>query len=358
MRRVLYFVSLVTLTTMFSCNKAENSSLVQADVVSAPLSLVTKAYGDKTPKLVVYVETNDVNPLNAGDYCLGCSSCDSCSTCSPVVDVVELFAANIHKETVNNTTRPTLYLNDKLTPVLEYGGYLDYVAPLQAKGIKVLLTVLGDWQGIGVANMDDTQATQFATILAKVVDRYNLDGIGFDDEYAGYSGSLVSGSFGNIITKLHALLPSNKLITVFQWGNYSQISSTAGALIDYAYHGYFGTSSYYYITSSSISGVTNDRWSPLSLNLGNTYNSNTVKTRATSAKNGGYGAIMCFNLRPRSDVDPLPVFNAIAEGAYGSTAMACSCSITDPTISAGDRPRDAGSITGGFTITYDDVLNW
>ena len=63
MKRVLYFVSLVTLTTMFSCNKAENSSLVQADVVSAPLSLVTKAYGDKTPKLVVYVETNDVNFL-------------------------------------------------------------------------------------------------------------------------------------------------------------------------------------------------------------------------------------------------------------------------------------------------------
>ena len=32
--------------------------------------------------------------------------------------------------------------------------------------------------------MNDTQTTQFAQILAYVVDRYGLDGIGFDDEYS------------------------------------------------------------------------------------------------------------------------------------------------------------------------------
>lgn len=58
----------------------------------------------------------------------------------------------------------------------------------------------------------------------------------------------------------------------------------------------------------------------------------------------------------QADVVSAPL--SLVTKAYGSTAMACSCSITDPTISAGDRPRDAGSITGGFTITYDDVLNW
>ncbi len=36
-------------------------------------------------------------------------------------------------------------------------------------GIKVLLTVLGDWQNIGVTSMNDTQADQFATILAYAV---------------------------------------------------------------------------------------------------------------------------------------------------------------------------------------------
>ena len=341
MRKSLLFVALVGMTaTMFSCNKAENpfQPVSQAEESHAA---VTKAYGDKTPKVAVYVETNDVNPLNAGDYCMDGAA---------FVDIVELFAANIHAD---GNGDPCLYLNDKLTPVLENGGAATYVAPLQAKGIKVLLTVLGDWAGVGVANMTDAQAQQFAEILAYAVDRYGLDGIGFDDEYANYSGSLVSDSYGNIIKKLHALLPSTKLITVFQWGNYSQIDATAGAMIDYAYHGYFGTSLYYYITSSSIPGVTNDRWSPLSLNLGNTYNSNTVKTRAASAKNGGYGAIMCFNLRPRSEVDPLPVFNAIAQGAFNSTVSMCTN--VESGVTAGNRSRDAGSVSTGYTITYEDI---
>ena len=76
-----------------------------------------------------------------------------------------------------------------MTNLLENGGYQTYVKPLQDKGIKVLLTVLGDWQGIGVANMNDTQTTQFAKILAHAVEKYGLDGIGFDDEYANYSST-------------------------------------------------------------------------------------------------------------------------------------------------------------------------
>lgn len=63
-------------------------------------------------------------------------------------DIVELFASNIHKQTVGTSEEPTLYLNDKLTPVLENGGVNTYIAPLQAASMKVLLTVLGDWQGI------------------------------------------------------------------------------------------------------------------------------------------------------------------------------------------------------------------
>lgn len=49
----------------------------------------TRAYGDKSPKIVVYVETDNTNPLNAGDYLL--------SDSSTVVDIVELYAAYIEK---------------------------------------------------------------------------------------------------------------------------------------------------------------------------------------------------------------------------------------------------------------------
>ena len=161
---------------------------------------------------------------------------------------MELFASNIHKRTVNGVVEPTLYLNDKMTNLLENDGYLTYVKPLQDMGIKVLLTVLGDWQGIGVANMNDTQTTQFAKILAHAVEKYGLDGIGFDDEYADYS-STNSTSYSQIIIKLHELMPADKLITVFQWGNYNSINTEARALIDYAYHGYFGSS---FITSGIV----------------------------------------------------------------------------------------------------------
>lgn len=323
---VKMFAFFATMAGVLSCNQIERSELQMNE--SDDLLISTKSFGQKDPILTVYVETNDVNPLNAGDYTMP----DGTS----FIDIVELFAANIHKDGNGN---PTLYLNDKLTNVLENGGAATYVAPLQAKGIKVLLTILGDWQGIGVANMTDEQSTQFAAILAYAVNRYGLDGVGFDDEYANYSGSLVSDSFAKIIKKLHALMPSDKLITVFDWGNTSQIDAEASACIDFAYHGYFGS----YYTSSGITGMTTNKWSPISFNLGNYNSTNNAESYAGSAFDDGYGAMMCFNLRTRNDNDPLPLFQTLSNGAYDGSVISCS---------NGNRARTAGSVASGYTITY------
>ena len=332
MKTKFFFASLVAAAGMLvSCNKEMAPSVKNTDETTP----MTKAYGDKTPVVTAYIETNDTNPLNAGDY--------FDENGEPFFDIVELFASNIHKETVNGQARPTLYLNDKLTPVLEGTGVTTYVRPLQELGIKVLLTVLGDWQGIGVANMNDTQAEQFAAILAYAVEKYGLDGIGFDDEYANYSGSLVSGSFGNIITKLHAKLPADKLITVFAYGYTYQINSAAGALIDYAY-----TNFTYWNGTPGISGVTKNRWAPIALNLGNTFSSsslNTIRSNSKRAKDEGYGAIMTFNLRKSSEMNPMPVLQAISDG-IGCGELACI---------DGDQPRDAGSVSEGYTLTYSEA---
>ena len=316
---------------MISCQQAEEPTM---DKAQEPV-VKTRAYGDKTPKVTIYVETNDVNPLNAGDYLL--------SDGSAYADIVEFFAANLNKETVNGVVRPTLYLNDKMTNLLENGGAATYVQGLQAKGIKVVLTVLGDWQGIGVANMNDTQTTQFAKILAHAVEKYGLDGIGFDDEYSNYSSSLISGSFGSIITKLRNLMPAGKLITVFQYGNYgsSQINATAGAQINHAYAN-FG-----YNTYIGISGVTKDRFAPLSINLGSIAgNVSYYGDRAYDLAEAGYGSIMHFNLRTRSQADPLPLFKAIADGAWGETNVTCD---------NGNRPQDWTFVSSGYEITMDEV---
>ncbi|WP_289066399.1 glycosyl hydrolase family 18 protein [uncultured Alistipes sp.] len=331
MKRNLFFAATMLLAAAVSCQKAE--PLAETDAANAAL---TRAY-NMTPKITIYVETNDVNPLNAGDYLL--------SDGTPYASIVELFASNIHAETVGGIVRPTLYLNDKMTNLLENGGTEKYIKPLQDKGIKVLLTVLGDWAGIGLANMNDTQAEQFAKILAYAVEKYGLDGIGFDDEYANYSTALVRGSFGNIITKLRGLMPADKLITVFQYGNCgsSQIDAAAGALINYAY-----TNFSYWNTYIGIAGVTKDRYAPEAINLGD-YLSTSVINRygnnAYDAAEQGYGAIMHFNLRTKSDRDPLKLFNAIADGAYGETV----------TCENGNRPQDWTFVPGGFTISIDDV---
>ena len=332
MKTKFFFASLAAAAGMLiSCNKEMTPSVQDTDETTT----MTKAYGDKTPVVTAYIETNDTNPLNAGDY--------FDENGEPFFDIVELFASNIHKETVNGQVRPTLYLNDKLTPVLEGTGVTTYVRPLREVGIKVLLTVLGDWQGVGVANMTDTQAEQFAEILAYAVEKYGLDGIGFDDEYANYSGSLVSGSFGNIITKLHAKLPADKLITVFAYGYTNQINSAAGALIDYAY-----TNFTYWNGTPGISGVTKDRLAPIALNLGNTYSSsalNIIRTNSKRTKDEGYGAIMTFNLRRSSEVDPMPVLQAISDG-IGCGELSCD---------NGNRARTAGSVSTGYTLTYSEA---
>lgn len=290
---------------------------------------------------MVYVETNDTNPLNAGDYYLPDGK--------PLMDMVEFFAANIHKRTVNGLIQPTLYFNPELTRLLEPDpadtlntGYRKYVKGLQDKGIKVLITIIGDHQGIGLATMNSVQTTQFANILAHAVEKYNLDGIGFSDHYAD-ADYFVATSYSEIITKLHALMPSGKLITVNDWGHTASLSDDAKACIDYAYHGYWGTSYY----ASGLLGKAH--WSAMSLNLGSFYNSSWVlqiNDNAYRTFEDGFAAICNFNLRRSSETDPIRVFEALADGAYD---------VTEVVRDGGDRPQDWTFISGGYEITMDDV---
>ncbi len=323
---------LLSVVLMSSCSKEANtiSTLTTSSVSTARVA--TKGVGDKSPHTLVYIETNDVNPLNAGDWYL-----DDGTT---FFDYVCLFASNIHKTTVGNDTQPTLYLNDKLTPILE-GGLSTYVQPLQNQGIGVLLGVLPDWQYIGFSNMTTTQADEFATILHYAINKYGLQGVVFDDEYSG-TNSIVNGSYSRIISKLRELEPNTKII-VFDWGGTSYISSSAAGDIDYANHGYFSGYflPYYY---SSISGMNAARWSPISLEIGGSYNysSSNLQSWASSAVNGGYGETMFFNLRPISDNNPSSILQNIASGAAWGTVSYTNA----------DRAQDITPVTGGYTITY------
>lgn len=337
MKQLAYLIFIIALG-LVSCSRVEIPINDKEQSVSD--KAVTKALGDKYPMVSVYVETNDVNPLNAGDYFFANDG-------SSFVDIVELFASNIFKETVNGQVRPVLVLNDKLTNILENGGTEKYVRPLQDLGLKVLLTVIGHHNRIGLANMNSLQTSQFAEILAYAVEKYGLDGIGLNDEYADYpylgDGAVNNTSFSEIIIKLRGLLPPDKIITVFDWGNTNTISQEAAACIDYAYHGYYGN----YNIRSNIAGMTKERWSPLAFNLGVVNSARTVKAYAERAVNENYGAIMLFNLRTRDDQDPMPVFQAISDGAYQGMEILCD---------GGNRPRDVEISPEWYWITYDMAI--
>lgn len=354
---LLRFVALLGIVNfMASCTSPK------LDNESKPMksSSLTRSNSGLAPVMQVYVETNDVNPLNAGDYYY--------MDGTPVVNIVEFFASNIHRRTVNHVTEPTLWLNPELTRLLEPDpeqpdstGYHKYVKGLQDKGIKVLLSVIGNWQGIGLCNMNDMQTTQFAAILAHVVEKYGLDGIGFSDSYANYgcnseSPNVNLTSYSQIITKLHSLMPDDKLITVYYWGNIGNVSSDAWACVDYAYTPGWSGSYSSYIPDP----LTMNHWAPISLYLGTFFtNSNYIilGNSVLYACENNAAAICSFNLRTRDDRDPFRIFETIGtELAYYKNK--------EPNDEGeyiycdnGNRPQDWDFIPGGLTITYDDAVN-
>lgn len=298
----------------------------------------------------VYVETNDVNPLNALCYV-------KTGTTTPFVDRVTLFAANMNKDAA--TGDPTLYFNKELRGYMD--NYATYVKPLQDAGIKVLLGILPNWQGIGFCNLTPTQATDYAELVAWAVYTYGLDGVMCDQEYPGTTAT-VSGSYGNFIKALRAEFNAGglgKLIHVFQWGGTSvigssQIDATAGAMIDLVDHGSFGAGVY---ASSSITGVTTGRFIPVAVQLGNSYSDSNLKTiRRNAAKvvSQGYAGVMGFNLRCGSDVDASPVLSAWAQGFNGisSTLTALTPRLVEWN---GTCYPEGPEVDPGITFTKADI---
>jgi len=190
------------------------------------------------PKSVVYVEVNNHNLLNAGSYTLVESG-------APLFDIAIIFASNINYDAVQG--KAVLHHNDNVTAVLDNKDQL--IKPLQDKGMKVLLSILGNHQGVGFANFTDRAAAHdFAQQLADAVAAYNLDGIDFDDEYAKYGENgqppANDSSFVLLVEELRLLIP-NKIISLYNIG--PAVSNTewqgrkVGDYVNYSWQAYYGS---------------------------------------------------------------------------------------------------------------------
>ena len=327
--RLLTF-ALCAMVALFSCTEqAETEIPPNGDVV-------TRTVGGKTPIISAYIEVNDTNPLNVGSYYMGDK---------PFFDIALIFAANIH---VDNNGYPALHFNDHVTAIM--ADVDQYIRPLQAKGIKVVLSIIGDRKGLGVANLTDSHADKFASILQYTVDHYGLDGIDLDDEYARYGEygfpAANTTSYGNLINKLRERLGPNKIISVYDWGYSYTIDSIAAANLDYAWSGNMGASSY---SKPNISGLPNNKWSAQKLNLRNNYFPiflHHIKMKSTQAKRDGMGAILTYDIRIASEKDPLPVLKKMAEGAFAQ----------DVTYDGNEYPKNWTPAVDRLTITYDDII--
>ena len=260
------------------------------------------------PISVAYVEVNNNSMLNVGKYTLAQGG-------GNVFDIGVIFAANINY----NTTTKSAYLsfNPNVQNVLN--NVSTQVRPLQAKGIKVMLSILGNHQGAGFANFPSQQAAAaFAKQLSDTVTKYGLDGIDFDDEYAEYgnngTGQPNASSFVYLVTALRAAMPT-KLISLYNIGPAASRLSYGGVNItskfNYAWNPYYGT---WGVPSIALpkSGL-----SPAAVQIAATSTS-TAASLAQRTVSEGYGVFLTYNL---GAADSHTYISSFTRPLYGKDAV-------------------------------------
>lgn len=269
----------------------------------------TSAAPRKTgPITVAYVEVNNNSMLNVGKYELAQGG-------GNVFDIGVIFAANINYDTA--TKSAYLYFNPNVQNVLDHVS--TQVRPLQAKGIKVLLSILGNHQGAGFANFPSQQAAAaFAKQLSDAVTKYGLDGVDFDDEYAEYgtngTGQPNASSFVHLVTALRAAMPT-KLISLYNIGPAASRLSYGGVDItskfNYAWNPYYGTWGVPNIALPK-SGL-----SPAAVQIAAT-SAGTAAGLAQRTVSEGYGVYLTYNL---GAADSHTYISSFTKPLYGQDAV-------------------------------------
>ncbi|PZE54888.1 endo-beta-N-acetylglucosaminidase H [Curtobacterium sp. MCLR17_044] len=258
------------------------------------------------PTSIAYVEVNNDELANVGRYTL--------ENGANAFDVAIIFAANINYE----DGKAVLYNNENVQRTLDQAA--TQIRPLQAKGIKVTLSVLGNHQGAGLANFPTKAAARdFAAQVSATVKKYGLDGVDLDDEYSDYG---VNGtpqpnqqSIGWLISALRADMPG-KIISFYDIGPSSDALKTAspsiGGKLDYAWNPYYGT-----YTAPTIPGLPKSKISAAAVDIQNTPQATAVSL-AQRTKADGYGVFMTYNLPGGDESASVSSFTKVLYGQAAS----------------------------------------
>lgn len=142
---------------------------------------VLDADGNEIPavRTMYCMEVNDMNPLEVSSYTLKNSG-------KSYYDAVMLFAANINYNA--ETGRVYVSCNENVSAILANRDH--YLQPLQDRGIKVYLSILGNHDISNIDCLSDETARYFAQELKAYCDVYKLDGVFYNSEYGGDGGGL------------------------------------------------------------------------------------------------------------------------------------------------------------------------
>lgn len=241
--------------------------------------------------MVAYVETNDWDLRNMANFVLEGSK-------QPVFDMVVLFAANMNWNSVEN--RRHLFFNDKLEPIVNNPEV--YFRPLQERGIKVLIDILPNHQGVGYENFQSyEEALGFVKELKEWTDKLGIDGWDIDEEYADYYAlpqvprDKVEQSWMWYIKAFKEVMP-DKLLTLYDYGH----SMTAGSVDEDGKHPYdyidIGWSDYGRTHLSQV-GLPNHRYGNRSIQAGQGgLRYDLAQTIARNTLQSGLGYLMVFNI--------------------------------------------------------------
>ena len=134
-------------------------------------------------KMIAVVEVNDFSPLNPIGFTLKESG-------KQLFDMVVLFSANINYN--DQTGRVYVSRNDNVQAILD--NREKYIQPLQDRGIKVILGILGNHDESGISTLSDAACKDFAQEVKNLCDAYRLDGVFLDDEYTNKDGAAASSN--------------------------------------------------------------------------------------------------------------------------------------------------------------------
>lgn len=246
-----------------------------------------------------FVEVNNESILNCGEYTMKGSN-------KPFFDVVSIFAANINVD--SKTGRAHIFCNDQVSFLLKNADQI--IRPLQAKGIKVNMTILGNHDESGMSSLSKEAAEDFAKELKAYADIYGLDGFDFDDEYSNYSENPSPGfeerssaNYCRLMYECRKIMP-DKLLGIYEYllydaPNGSVEGKSAGELVDYMCYGTYQR--YAKGREENFAGLPKSKYGPYSLKINKEYNGgwdSFNQETIQDLKDAGYGLQVFYNPEP------------------------------------------------------------